>query len=234
MNNKEISFMILTGAIGSVIATLAINLFTSIEIEKSFLISLSLLSIYLIFIVIKLKKKTVPTLLQHVGIAEILIENKPQLRDVISTSEHSIYFWGISAKRTTSTPELKKKLIEIGRKGGDIRFLLFNPESPHFKRKAEDEGDNYISWDQEINATIQRLKAIAKKHKINIKIKLYDHFPVWRAIITDKKIIYLNYFQTGKQGPQSPSIQLYDKTDSIFNPLYTNFMETWDHFSINV
>lgn len=170
--------------------------------------------------------------INEIGLKDVYTTNKPTLLDYLNETDNSFYFFGISAKRTTSTPELQQKLIELGRKDGDIRFLLFNPNGPNLKRKAQDEGDNWQSWEKEISATIERLKSIAKSNNIKIQIRLYDQFPVWRQVIIDRKKIYLNYFLSGKQGPQSPLLEITSREDSLFWPYYLEFREIWDNHSV--
>ena len=166
--------------------------------------------------------------LKHVGITHIAVDKKPVLVDFINQCDSSFYFFGISAKRTSSTPELHKKLSEIGRRQGDIRFLLFNPESPELKRKAQDENENWESWKNDIYGTIKRLKSLATRDEIKIQVRLYDQFPIWRMYILDNKRIYLHYFLSEKQGPQSPLLILESNEEALFWPFYLEFIELWD------
>ena len=170
----------------------------------------------------------------ELGINRIYTKKKPTLEDYVSSISTSFYFWGISAKRTMSNPNLQKKLIEIGHKKGEIKFLLLNPKSTTVARKAEDENDDANSWCNEIQATIQRLKTIEKKYNINIEIRVYDDFPIWRLCVIDRKKIYLNYFLSNQQGPESPLLEMAPVSNGIFWGFMNEFNETWNNKSVSV
>jgi hypothetical protein len=237
---KKPSISILTGAIASIIAYLIITIATALPFTATIAICLGALSLYLSIVLLNYHKAATHSDLNRLnsfdlaGLSNVFIVKKPMLTQYLNEVENSFYFWGISAKRTTSTPELQQKLIEIGRKNGDIRFLLFNPKGPELKCKAEDEGDDWRSWEKEISATIQRLKSIAKNNGIDIKIRVFDEFPVWRMTILDCKRIYLQYFLSGKQGPQSPLFVIDGKLDSLFWPFFLEFKKVWENRSMEV
>jgi len=165
------------------------------------------------------------------GLDHVYTNNKPSLDDYVTDISTSFYFWGISAKRTTSNPKLQKKMIEIGHKKGEIKFLLLNPKSEVIGRKAEDENDDAASWRSEISATIQRLKSFSKKHNINIEVRIYNDFPIWRMNIINGKRIYLNYFLSNQQGPESPLLEITPVTNGVFWGYLNEFRETWEHKS---
>ena len=108
---------------------------------------------------------------------------------------------------------------------------MLNPESSTVERKAEDENDNAVSWSNEIQATIQRLKSFGENHNIKIEIRVYNDFPIWRFCVIDKKKIYLNYFLSNQQGPESPLLEITPVQNGIFWGFMNEFNETWNNKS---
>ena len=157
--------------------------------------------------------------------------SKPSLLDQIDDCNNSFLFLGISSKRTMSTPELQTKLIEIGRKKGEIKILLLNPQSPQLLLRASDEDEVPAAWTFEIQATIDRLKGLATREDIAINIRLYNRYPVWRMTVIDRTKSYIHFFLKGQQGPQSELLELTDDND-LFQAFLLEFDQIWDESDV--
>jgi hypothetical protein len=221
---------IITEVIGVTLATLIAGFITRLSVDWSIsTISIGVLILLCSYFAYRMYKLSRSISERFSGILkEYLSNNKPTLEKQIALCKNSFYFLGISAKRTVSAPELQEKLIEIGKKGGEIRFLLMNPKSPTLKRKADDEGDDWNAWKKDIEAQINRLKAIGKNNNIKISVKLYDEFPIWRMVIIDTSKMYLHYFLSEQQGPQSPLLEIEEKKNGIFHSFYREYLELWN------
>ena len=186
--NKNFQKQVLNIAIGifsGIVTTVILNILEFFSKEINIIIGLIILCIILIFLLWHNWKSNLLTINieNGLGINRIYTKQKPTLEDYVSSISTSFYFWGISAKRITSNPSLQKKLIEIGHKKGEIKFLLLNPKSTTVARKAEDENDDANSWCNEIQATIQRLKSFGKKYNIILKFKFMMIFPFGVSVL---------------------------------------------------
>ncbi len=224
---KEINYttkVIALSIPGSLIAGIILNFLSDLSISTIIIILLIILILILFYLLYFSRNNEEKS---EIGINNIYTTKKNSFSKIVENANNSFFFLGISAKRTNSSPIIQKKIIEIGRKNGEIRFLLLDPDSENVKKRADDEKDDYNSWKNEINATITRLKSLEKKHNITIQIRVFDEYPVWRMNIIDSNKIYLNYFLLNKQGAQSPQIELIENDNSIFWPLFNTYNELW-------
>ena len=228
-NVKQYSSILRNIAIGvfsSIIATGILNLFGYFNININIIIGLIMLCIILIILLLMKRKKN------EIGIDCIYTkEANPSLDDYITSITSSFYFWGISANRTVNNINLREKLVKIGHKNGEIKFLLLDPNSSTLERKAKDENVDPDNLRKDIQATIQRLKSYVEKYNIKIEIRFYTDFPIWRLCVIDNKKIYLNYFLSNQQGPESPLIEIRPVSNGIFGGFIKEFNETWGYRS---
>lgn len=154
--------------------------------------------------------------------------SKPELAETITKCENSFKFLGISSKRTISNPIIQKKLISIGHQKGEIKILLLNPDGQFLSIRASDEGESPKAWISDIKATIERLKGLAQREHINIEIRLYDRYPVWRVTIIDNKNMHINFFLKGQQGPESQLLELNNKENDLFEAFQLEFEQLWE------
>jgi len=170
---------------------------------------------------------------RKIGIDEILFEKSiPHIKDYEIDTNGDFAFWGISAKRFVNENSILNKFIEIGNKEKTIRFLLLNPDCPNLERKAIDEGEDPKIWREEIKMTISRLKDFAKKNNIEIKIRLFDTFPVWRIVMMNNSLMYVTYFIKNRQGILSPLLKLSDDCyDNLYRAFKIQFEDVWKYQS---
>ena len=166
--------------------------------------------------------------IDNVGLTQ---QDKLSIDSILPHVSNTIVFWGISGKRTISNPAFKNWLDNLPKTKMKVRFLLLDPESPHLRRKAEDEGDDPEAWIKDIGATLVRITIICQKFPELAELRVFTDFPIWRVTFVDDKIAVVNYFPTGRQGPESPQIVLRKHSDSLFEPIYKEFLEVWNNRS---
>lgn len=178
----------------------------------------------------------VPEQLARAGIRAVAIDrtSKLSVEDILPSTKHTLCFWGISGKRTTSSQPFRQWVEDLPKTQIRARFLLFDPTSSDLVRKAEDEGDNPDSWKQEIAAVLSRLSATARRFPQLIEVRVYSEFPIWRVIFVDDQMAIVNYFPSGKQGPDSTQLVLERGRDSLYEALHKEFAEVWEHRSTRV
>ncbi|GAA1164999.1 DUF5919 domain-containing protein [Nocardioides aquiterrae] len=163
------------------------------------------------------------------GITEIYAAPNEGVELMFSGAEHSIDFWGVSANRTGRSVASRDAMLRVGRNGGQIRFLLLNPDSPHLARRAADEGEDPEPWRTEIRGTVTRLKAHAHQHGYSLEVRYFDAYPVWRMVTIDRDRMTLNWFLPGRPGHHSPTIMLSGKPDlGVFKAFKREFEERWN------
>lgn len=167
------------------------------------------------------------------GVLRITTEpsDKLSLAETLPHLNSQFAFWGISAKRTIASAAFRLWLQSLSQTQQRAKFLILDPDSPNLQRKASDEGDSAEAWRREIAATITRINDMARQYPGLIEVRTYTEFPIWRVIFVDEQLAIVNYFPSGKQGPESPQIVLHRKGDSFFEPLYKEFCEMWEYRS---
>jgi hypothetical protein len=127
--------------------------------------------------------------------------------------------------------KFESAIVALARKGGDVRFLLMDPNSPNLGRRADDEGCSKEIWVQDIKATITRLKDISQKHGASIKIRFFSEYPLWRMLLVDRRLVYLNYFLDRHRFTDSPQITLKNSDMGLLNVFQKMFDELWESAS---
>ena len=231
MLNKKNTNQIILGVIGSILAAVVIWLFQKTlalqfwQIVSLYLLVLSTtLSVLTVYLFRSLKDQADSAN----GKLKLIYNNKPDIAENIKGCKSSFRFLGISSKRTMSNPVVQQKLIELGRDKGEIKILLLNPDSEFVKNRANDENESSRAWVSEINATVERLKNLANREHINIEVRLYDQYPVWRLSIMDEEEMYINFFLKGQQGPQSQMLYVKNHDNDLFNAFLLEYERIWD------
>lgn len=164
---------------------------------------------------------------QAVGITNVTRNKNVPLEEIVDLASHSVYFWGISGKRTISNPAFRETIIRVARSGGDVRFLLASPTSAVLRLRAEEEKESVDAWINDIEGTAERFRQLAEREHVPLHIRFTNEYPVWRMLIMDRKYFYVHWFLPEKQGPQSPELTLEYTADGLARPLMKLFEETW-------
>jgi hypothetical protein len=154
-------------------------------------------------------------------------EDGYKVSDILDNVSFSFDFVGISARTMLIEELFIEKLIKSAKGKNKFRFLLLNPNCENVEIKSNEEGDTKSSWENEINASIERLKSLKKEHKLNIEIRLYNSYPIFRQVILNNSIMYFSWYPTGQRGSSSPVMCFDDSKKSIYQPLKANYEELW-------
>ncbi len=120
-------------------------------------------------------------------------------------------------------------------KDTDFRFklLLFDWDSPYFSQKMQDERR---TSQKEIELARNKARSVARNFlelsqyiNINLEIRLYKQYPVWRFMIIDNKIAYIGYYPKDKRGYEGPMfIHNSEESGSLFYPMNQYFDMLWE------
>jgi hypothetical protein len=140
--------------------------------------------------------------------------------DFLTISGRSIYSGGIE-ELLLSKPSTFR-----------VRLLLFDWNSPEFPEKMRDErreNDVLIEMARHTGrSNAQHFLRFATGMVLNVKIKLYREYPVWRLLIADKQTAYVGYYPRGKRGYEGPMfIFSSGDTSSLFAPVSHYFETLW-------
>lgn len=151
----------------------------------------------------------------------------PSITTIAQTVATEFIFWGISAKSMLSNDEFRDIMLRKAKGNCEFRFLLLHPQSQFVAKKALEEGDTATGWKNEIDANIFRLKQLRDEHHLNIKVRLYDQFPVFRVIFTNSNRMYFGWYPIGLQGIRSPLLIVQNNQGSLYQPARLNFNDLW-------
>lgn len=146
--------------------------------------------------------------------------------DMVTTE---FVFWGISAKTVIHSDDFRRIIIERARGSTTFRFLILHPTSPHLAVKALEEGDTATGWRREIEANIDRLREMRDEHHLNIEVRTYDAWPIFRLMFINSSTLYFGWYPRGSQGVHSPLIVVRNDRISIYHPIRLLFEQVWDN-----
>lgn len=126
--------------------------------------------------------------------------------DLVTETRQKFKFLGIIAKRSVNSDSFISFLEKHRNSTLELQFLLLDPSSAAFEQRAKDERESADSWRADLEATISRLHHYAAEYRVNIQIRLYDVYPVWRLMIKDDSVVVANMFLPLKRGTQSSQI----------------------------
>jgi hypothetical protein len=151
----------------------------------------------------------------------------PGLPQIIESVTTEFVFWGISAKSLLSNDEFRELMIKKSKGDCVFKFLLLKPTSPFVAMRALEEGDTAIGWKNEIEANVIRLKELKDEHHLNIEVRLYNRFPVFRTIFVNSNTMYFGWYSIGLPGIRSPLLIIQNGQGTLYHPLRLIFNEIW-------
>lgn len=151
----------------------------------------------------------------------------PDIVTIAQTVSTEFAFWGISAKSMLSDDRFRDVMVRKAKGNCEFRFMLLNPNSPYVAKKALEEGDTAAGWKNEIEANIMRLKQLRDEHHLNIEVRVYDQFPVFRVIFTNSNKMYFGWYPVGLQGIRSPLLIVENSQGALYQPVRLSFNDLW-------
>lgn len=147
------------------------------------------------------------------------------LKKQLGSCESSLFFMGVSA-RTILTAETGRVINEAFAKNQQLslRFLLFDPrETAKGKQRALDETGNEDIWDSWKNIILSGIKelSVLKQEGRNrkIEVRIYKDFPVFRVLLVDNKIIYMNYYGKGFRPSEMPNLMSKKNKNNFYHAI---------------
>ncbi|MCP5108182.1 MAG: DUF4062 domain-containing protein [bacterium] len=158
-------------------------------------------------------------------------EGGERVESYLYKSANSIVKFMTISGRSVSSGDVEEALKT---KGIDFRFklLLFDWNSPHFEKKMRDERRGSQS---EIDRAAEKACNVAKDFlkmgeafEIDLEVRLYSEYPVWRLMIIDNETAYIGYYPKGKRGYEGPMfIHPLNEDGSLFYPVNQYFDKLW-------
>lgn len=123
--------------------------------------------------------------------------------------------------------ELIRLLERLDHSGGQVRFLLLDPDSEGYRRFSR------LRWNPSSIQTMDALRRLTAAHRC-FEVRLYDALPTFRIILVDQAIVGFSPYlmeegtERARTGWEAPQIIL-DRTASwpLAHTFETLFDETW-------
>jgi hypothetical protein len=114
-----------------------------------------------------------------------------------------------------------------------LQILLYDWRATDFEVKMRDERR---TTEPEIERARRKAKEIAREfcdlgqqHTLNLQVRLYKDYPIWRMLIVDNKIAYVGYYPPNKRGYEGPMFVFRkDDKESLFYPMNQYFDWVWN------
>jgi hypothetical protein len=168
---------------------------------------------------------------RNIGIVDLYEPKALSTADALKKAITTCDFLGVSAKSTADSREVAAQFerLSLASSKHKIRFLIMNPDAQKaISKRARDEQVNPQAWPNDMQGAIINLKTLTDKKNIDIEIRLYDSYPLWRMVIIDNQCVYLNYALPARKINSSHLIKLDHSKNSLahtFIKLYENMWE---------
>jgi hypothetical protein len=157
----------------------------------------------------------------------------PNLRKLIS-NVGIFAFWSNIDKEEAEKDSPLYECVESFR--GEVRILLFNPESALIEEAAKNIGMTTAVYKDEVNSSIEYCKKLNTRNGGKIFLKLYDEMPLWKIVIVDNFLRVQNYKHRLNNNShlldieQSPAYGFYADNNgvSIYYPFFETFLDVWN------
>jgi len=149
------------------------------------------------------------------------------LGEALLRARTELVFFGISAKRSVTDDAFRRTLERMEDPQLRLRFLLLDPSSEAFARRARDEGESPEAWNSDQNVTTNRLKAFKQQLNLNVELKYFSFYPVWRAIIVDREEVFVSVFLPGRRGTEAAQYRLSKVNEELAFGIINSYYTAW-------
>lgn len=150
------------------------------------------------------------------------------LGDLVAEARQELCFYGVSAKRSVTEDSFHRSLKRHDGTPPKLRFLLLDPQSPAFERRAKDEREPTKAWRSDLEVTVSRLRGYKESLGVDAELRLSSRYPIWRAIIVDREKVYVSVFLPGRRGTESTQYEFATSESEIALGLLKDFEISWE------
>lgn len=150
------------------------------------------------------------------------------LSGVAIVAKTNVDFCGITAGGSVGTDSFRDALRKSTSAKVAFRFLLLNPESEAFAKRAEEEEEPPEAWRLTLFATLHRLKSYRTSLGANIEVRITSSYPAWRLMILDNETVYINSYMAGKRGTESTQYVISRDVPEMVNGFRAHFAALWE------
>lgn len=154
--------------------------------------------------------------------------DRASLGDLVPAATQDLCFFGVSAKRSVTEDSFRRSLEKYGKHPPKLRFLLLDPKSAAFERRARDERESSEVWRVDQEMTVMRLKSYKESLGIDVEVRYSSRYPVWRTIIIDRKKLYVSPFLPGQRGTESTQYEFGIPDSELAVGLLQDFEVSWE------
>lgn len=146
--------------------------------------------------------------------------------DIASQVKREFKFCTISG-RSIYTGSFEELLKEKAKDSCNFYFLFFDPDSEFFEGKMLSEGSEVNNSKEKIKTATRSLCELKNTYKLNIHVRWYKDYPIWRFIIADQEKAYVGFYPPSKKGYMGPWVVFKDIEGSFFHPFSKYFDTLW-------
>jgi hypothetical protein len=164
----------------------------------------------------------------NVAVVKKIPRERVSLGQLISNAHDEVVFFGISAKRSVTDDKFRRTLEQLSNPKIRIRFLLLDPVCAAFDERAQEEGEPSEAWRSDLQTTTTRLSAYKHRMNLDIQLRFFSVYPIWRAIIVDRKQVYVSVFLPGKRGTEAFQYHLSVENEELAYGLIKTYHTIWE------
>jgi len=146
---------------------------------------------------------------------------------LLLSAREEIVFFGISGKRTVTEDFFRRALERMEHREIRIRFLLLDPLCEAFDARAKEEGEPTGSWGADLETTAARLSAYKRHMALDVRLKYYASYPIWRAIVIDREKVFVSVFLPGKRGTEASQYILSKNDEELAQGIIKAYLVAW-------
>jgi hypothetical protein len=124
--------------------------------------------------------------------------------------------------------ELFDKLLQKARCGCVFRILVLDPASRFASERRKDGGAYTPCQMRHMVERMIRLKEELGEKRENVRLAVYDEYPVWCVGIVDAEFSFLSFYGRGRSGLDSPAILLKSGPHSFHEACVLHFDKLWE------
>jgi hypothetical protein len=111
-----------------------------------------------------------------------------------------------------------------------FRFLLLNPESGYLEPFCRNEGSSAEQTRDKIIATTRALLRLASENALDVEVRWYDEYPIWRIVFVDDAVVHVGYYERGRKGYEGPRLVCpQSRHGGLYVPFLNTLEQAWEN-----